>query len=51
MNISGLFKRRSLLKAAAALGGLSALFGRAAVAHADGQSGDARSSVRSGENG
>jgi hypothetical protein len=41
MNISSLFKRRSLLKAAAALGGLSALFGRAVVAHADGQSGDA----------
>jgi enoyl-CoA hydratase len=41
MNISSLFERRSLLKAAAALGGLSALFARAVVAHADGQSGDA----------
>jgi enoyl-CoA hydratase len=38
MNIAGLFERRSLLKAAAALGGLSA--GRDAVAHADGQSSD-----------
>jgi enoyl-CoA hydratase len=41
MNISSLFERRTLLKAAAALGGLSALFGRAFVAHADGQGGDA----------
>jgi enoyl-CoA hydratase len=41
VNISSLFERRSLLKAAAALGGLSALFGRAVVAHADRQSGDA----------
>jgi enoyl-CoA hydratase len=41
MNIASLFERRSLLKAAAALGGLSALLGRAVVAHADGQSGDA----------
>ena len=40
MNIASLFERRSLLKAAAALGGLSALFGRAAVANADGQSSD-----------
>jgi enoyl-CoA hydratase len=38
MNIAGLFERRSLLKAAAALGGLSALSGGATVAHADGQS-------------
>jgi enoyl-CoA hydratase len=40
MNITSLFERRSLLKAAAALGGLSALFGRAEVAHADGPSSD-----------
>src|SRR5580704_6308907 len=41
MNISSLFERRSLLKTVAALGGISALFGRAVVAHADGQSSDA----------
>jgi enoyl-CoA hydratase len=41
MKIAGLFERRSLLKAAAALGGLSALSGRGAVAQADGQSSEA----------
>src|SRR5882757_1904926 len=37
MSIAGLFERRSLLKAAAAFGGLSALSARATVAHADEQ--------------
>jgi enoyl-CoA hydratase len=40
MKIAGLFERRSLLKAAAALGGLSALSGRGAAAQADGQNSD-----------
>jgi enoyl-CoA hydratase len=34
MNIGGLFKRRTLLKAAAGLGALSTVLGRAAIAHA-----------------
>src|SRR5271167_3139904 len=40
MNIARLFERRSVLKVAAALSGLSALSGRGAVAQADRQSGD-----------
>jgi enoyl-CoA hydratase len=41
MNIKGLFERRSLLKAGAALGGLSALFARVEAAQSEEQSHDA----------
>jgi enoyl-CoA hydratase len=41
MHISGLLERRSLLKAAAALGGLSTFFARAATAYAEEQNADA----------
>jgi enoyl-CoA hydratase len=40
MKITGLFERRSLLKAGAALGGLSALFAQVEAAHSEGQSHD-----------
>jgi enoyl-CoA hydratase len=49
MNIASLFERRSLLKAAAALGGLSTLFGRVHVAHADERSKNAVVEGPSGE--
>ena len=45
MNITGLFERRSLLKAGALLGGLWTVIGRAATAHAQERNRDAGSEV------
>src|ERR1700719_2182317 len=45
MNITGLFGRRSLLKAGALLGGLWTVIGRAATAHAQERNRDAGSEV------
>ena len=49
MNIKRLFERRSLLKAGAALGALSAIFARATAAHAEERSNSVGSEAPSDE--